>query len=75
MKTDISDKPLFYFQDSRCQYSIEQLESLVSSGTVEPSTIVHTICLPFKASDVIQRIAPILKEHLVETLHEPTYSL
>ena len=60
MKSDILKKPLFYFNDSRVTYSVEQLESLLSSGVVEPAATVHSVCLPFQIEDVIERVAPML---------------
>jgi len=66
---------LYFFNDARVLYSAEQLESLVTDGITAPDTIVHTISLPFKASDVIQHIAPIVNDHLVSVSDDPTLSL
>jgi hypothetical protein len=50
----------YYFSDPRIQYSLEQLQSLLKDGLIDSETIVHTICLPFKAGDLIQHVAPIV---------------
>ena len=71
MKTQL----LYYFGDARIQYSREHLESLLSDGIIDPTTIVHTVCLPFKASDLIEHVAPLLDKHMVSTIDEPTQPL
>ena len=50
----------YYFNDARCQYSLEQLQSLLKDGIIDTETTVHTVCLPFKAGDLIQHVAPIV---------------
>ena len=66
---------LYYFNDSRVQYSRVHLESLLADGIIDPTTIVHTVCLPFKASDIIEHVAPLLDKHLAPAIDKPTQPL
>ena len=61
----------YYFEDARFQYSLDHLESLLADGKIDADTIVHTICLPFKASDLIHNIAPIINNYLVDEPVKP----
>ena len=61
----------YYFEDARFQYSLDHLVSLLADGKIDADTIVHTICLPFKAGDLIQHIAPMVNNYLVDESVKP----
>jgi hypothetical protein len=71
----MKSESLYYFNDSRIQYSAEHIRSMMEDGIIEPTTTVHTICLPFKASDVVQHIAPVVSNFLLSDADEGTTSV
>jgi hypothetical protein len=68
------DKKIFYFNDARVVYSINEIDCLIKSGkaTTTESIIRITEGLSFKAGDIIKNAMPLLHDLLTLTIDEPT---
>jgi hypothetical protein len=65
MKTNVLDTPLFFFNDQRFRYSINQIRSLIEDGKTAPDTPIRIAEATFRADDIVVRVAPMLCECLL----------
>jgi hypothetical protein len=76
MKVHPFDRLLFYFEDMRFMYSVNQIKMLVIDEVADPDSIIRiSEQLAFRAGDIALHAAPLLYYFLALALDEPAESL
>ena len=72
---NIFDKKIFYFNDARVMYSVNEIKTLVTDKVTAPNEIVRLAeGLAFRAGDVTERAVPILNDLFSLTIDNPAIS-
>jgi len=63
--------PLFFFNDQRLRYSLNQIRSLLEEGiATTPDTPVRIVEAAFRAEDLVKHVAPVLSDFMLSEENE-----
>jgi hypothetical protein len=66
MSLHLSDRQLFFFDDQRVRYSLDQIRTLLKDGVATtPDTPIRITELAFRAEDLVNHVAPVLSNFLL----------
>ena len=70
MKEKLFVERLYFFNDQRVRYTAEHIRSLVEDGVTAPDTPVHIVEVAFKASDILEYVAPLVRDRALPEIDE-----